>query len=72
MQLDLKDLGPSVNEAVVKARRGEEVTIAERGHPVARIIATGAPSPVRRPEFGTLKGLIEIAEDFNAPLETEI
>ena len=67
-RLDLENLGPTVSEAVGKARHGEEVTIAERGQPVARIVAADGPPAARAPEFGALKGLMELAEDFNALL----
>lgn len=44
--------------------KGEEVVIARSGRPVARLVAiSDAP---RRP--GRLKGKIEIADDFDAPL----
>lgn len=44
--------------------KGEEVVIARSGRPVARLVAISeAP---RRP--GSLKGKIQIADDFDAPL----
>lgn len=43
---------------------GEEVVIARSGRPVARLVAI-SESP-RRP--GRLKGKIQMADDFDAPL----
>jgi len=43
---------------------GEEVVIAKSGRPVARLVAI-SESP-RRP--GRLKGKIQMADDFDAPL----
>ena len=44
--------------------QGEEVVIAKRGRPVAKLVRfTSAP---RRP--GRLKGKIHMAADFDAPL----
>ena len=68
-QLELKDIGPDFTAAVDKARRGEDVTIAEAGRPVAKIVPIAPKNRV--PELGALKGLIEIADDFDAPLPEE-
>jgi antitoxin (DNA-binding transcriptional repressor) of toxin-antitoxin stability system len=68
-QLELKDMGPAVTAAVDKARQGEDVTIAEGGHPIARIVPISSKNRV--PQLGALKGLIEIADDFDAPLPEE-
>ena len=65
-QFELKDMGAAFTAAVDKARRGEDVTIAETGHPVARIVPISPRDRV--PELGALKGLIEIADDFDAPV----
>lgn len=52
------------------AATGEEIVIARAGKPVARLVALPADAPARRP--GLLKGRIEIADDFDAPLPPEI
>ncbi|NYE62591.1 antitoxin (DNA-binding transcriptional repressor) of toxin-antitoxin stability system [Duganella sp. 1224] len=51
------------------ARRGEEVMLSQNGMPVARLTAMPAHRPLK---FGTMKGKIWIAEDFDAPLPDEI
>jgi prevent-host-death family protein len=65
-QLELSEMGAAIGAAIDKARQGEDVTIAERGLPVAKIVPID--SVVRIPQLGTLKGLIEISGDFNEPL----
>lgn len=50
--------------------RGEEVTIAKAGKPVARLVPIRAPRPRRT--FGVLKGKISIASDFDGPLPEDI
>jgi prevent-host-death family protein len=45
---------------------GEEITIANRGVPVARLV----PVPARK--LGILRDTIKIADDFDAPLPDEI
>ncbi len=47
---------------------GEEVVIAKRGRPVAKLVRF--PSSPRKP--GRLKGRIRLAPDFDAPLPESI
>ena len=49
---------------------GEEVTIANAGKPVARLVPV-APVPRRR-ELGFMKGSLKVPDDFNAPLPDEL
>lgn len=49
---------------------GEEITIANRGVPVARVVPVSANKPKR--QLGTYGDTIKIADDFNAPLPDEI
>jgi prevent-host-death family protein len=65
MQLELETLGATMTDAMEKVRRGEEVIISQQGRAVAKIIPVEI---TRAPIFGSLKGLIEIGDDFNAPL----
>ena len=49
---------------------GERIIIARAGKPVAELIPIAAQPDMREP--GSAKGLIQIAEDFDAPLPQEI
>jgi prevent-host-death family protein len=49
---------------------GEEITIANRGVPVARLVPVPAPDPVRK--LGIYGDTIKIPDDFDAPLPDEI
>jgi prevent-host-death family protein len=49
---------------------GEDVVIAKAGRPVARLVAFGKAPDHRL--FGRDAGLLEIPEDFDAPLPEEI
>ena len=49
---------------------GEEITIANRGVPVARLVPFSNNKPKR--QLGTYGDTIKIADDFNAPLPDEI
>jgi prevent-host-death family protein len=49
---------------------GEEITIANRGTPVARLVP--AERPKLRRELGIDRGRVRISDDFDAPLPPEI
>jgi prevent-host-death family protein len=51
-----------------RVESGEEIVIARGGKPVARLVPASA---VRRRELGFDRGLVVIAEDFDAPLDEE-
>ena len=55
-----------LSRLVDKAVAGEEVVIAKAGRPMVRLVPTAATG--RRTGFGSLKGRIRIADDFDAPL----
>jgi prevent-host-death family protein len=49
---------------------GEEITIANRGVPVARLVPVRTEKPMRK--LGVYGDTIKIADDFDAPLPDEI
>lgn len=49
----------------------EEVIISKHGKPIAKIIPFCEPCIAQR-QFGTLKGQIKVAADFDAPLPKEL
>jgi prevent-host-death family protein len=49
---------------------GEEIIIAVRGKPTARLVPLTAEGAGRK--FGTFKGKFEVPDDFDAPLPEEI
>lgn len=49
---------------------GEEITIANRGVPVARLVPVSSRKPER--QLGAYRDTIKISEDFDAPLPDEI
>lgn len=50
-----------------RVEAGEEIEIARRGHVVARLV----PAERRRPQLGTDRGLFELPDDFDAPMDDE-
>jgi prevent-host-death family protein len=55
-----------LSRLVDQAAAGEDVIIAKAGKPMVRLVPITAAA--RRTGFGTLKGKIRIADDFDAPL----
>ncbi|MGH7814572.1 MAG: type II toxin-antitoxin system Phd/YefM family antitoxin [Candidatus Binataceae bacterium] len=53
-----------------RVRGGEEIIIAYAGRPVARMAPLATQRPDRKP--GSAKGLIRIADDFDAPLPQKL
>lgn len=58
-----------LSRLVNEVRAGQEIVIERRGEPVARLVAV--PSALG-PRSGTARGQVVIAEDFDAPLPSEI
>ena len=54
-----------LSRLLARVEAGEEVTIAKAGRPVARLVPIAAPW--KRP-LGIDKGLVWIADDFDAPM----
>jgi len=57
-----------LSRLVRRAQSGEEIVIARGGKPVARLVAV-QPAPTRA--LGRDRGLFEVPDDFNAPLEPQ-
>jgi prevent-host-death family protein len=58
------------SKLVERARLGEEVIVAKAGTPVVRLVPIEAVAKDRQP--GSARGMIEIGEDFDAPLPPDI
>lgn len=65
--IDLNHPQAQLSDLVRKAARGEDVILTEGGEPVAKIIPISRARGPR--EFGSAKGLIHMADDFDDPLE---
>ena len=65
--IDLRQAQSRLAELVQEAVRGEEVILTDGGEPVAKIIPIDRAQGPR--EFGSARGLIHMADDFDAPLE---
>jgi antitoxin (DNA-binding transcriptional repressor) of toxin-antitoxin stability system len=65
-QWEISEAKSRVDELLTRARSGEEILLAEDGHPVVRV------SPVQQSNghriFGEYSGKLHISDDFAAPL----
>lgn len=60
----------SLSKLIERVQKGEEITIAKAGKPVARLVPLTPPPQPRQP--GSAKGLVWIADDFDAPLPEDV
>lgn len=67
--IPLADAKNNLSRLVDAACDGQEIIIAKHGRPMARLVAAGKPNRLR---YGTLKGQIRLADDFDAELSSEI
>jgi prevent-host-death family protein len=66
--VNLYEAKTQLSALVERASRGEEITIAKAGKPMARLVPIG--SEPRQP--GALKGRIRVSADFDALLPADL
>jgi len=66
-QIDLQEAKQHLADLLDAALGGEEIVITKDDYPVLKLTRV-SPGKIRR-KAGSAKGLISIAEDFDAPLE---
>lgn len=65
--ITMAEAAQKLPDLIDAAMRGEEVLITKDNLAVVKLIPT---TPFKlRPQFGSAKGLIEMADDFDEPLE---
>ena len=70
MKVNIHQAKTHFSKLLAKVQLGEEVVIAKAGTPVAKLVPIHAKPKPRI--LGSAKGLIEISDDFDAPLPKEI
>lgn len=71
MQVNIYEAKTRLSELVEQARQGETIVIAKAGTPMAKLVPMHE-GPKRKIKFGLMKGELEIADDFDAPLPEEL
>lgn len=59
-----------LSRLIERVLRGEEITIAKAGRPVARLVPFAVRPAYRSP--GSARGQVTVAADFDAPLPEEV
>ncbi|MBI4600470.1 MAG: DUF2281 domain-containing protein [Planctomycetes bacterium] len=66
-QVTLEQARAQLPDLVEAAIAGNEVVILKENQPAVKLVPL--PPPGARPQFGSARGLITMAEDFDEPLE---
>ena len=66
-QVKLDEAKAHLLDLIEAAIRGEDVYILQDDHPVVQLVPVEQAK--RHAQFGSAKGLVVMAEDFDAPLE---
>ena len=70
MEVNFEQMKSHLKDYIDQVQSGEEIVIAQEGKPVARLVPYLAPSQDRVP--GLDQGLVQISDDFDAPLPDEL
>ena len=70
MQINIGQAKAQWERLLRRVERGEEVTIARAGKPVAKLVPVVVPKSAR--SLGMDQGLYKVAQDFNAPLPKDL
>ncbi len=70
MQVNIHDAKTNFSKLINQALIGEDVIIARDGKPVVRLVPYIQEMQIRR--GGQFKGLIQVSDDFDAPLPDEL
>jgi prevent-host-death family protein len=66
-QVNLEEAKAHLPDLIDAAVEGEEVIIAKDAQHLVKLVSVSAAKP--RPQFGSAKGLITIADDFDEPIK---
>jgi prevent-host-death family protein len=69
-QVNIHEAKTQLSRLIQRAAGGEEIVIARSGKPVARLVAFDFDRTPR--PLGTMRGLITVADDFDAPLPPQV
>jgi len=69
-EVNIHEAKTHLSRLLRRVAAGEEILIANRGVPVARLVPAARRKAVR--ELGTDAGRVHISDDFDAPLPDEI
>jgi len=70
MIVNIHDAKTQFSKFINQALKGEEIIIARDGQPLIRLVPYTEETQIRK--GGQFEGLIQISDDFDAPLPDEI
>lgn len=65
VNVNYDDLKAKIMDMIEAALRGDKVVITKNGKQIVQLVPM---KPARKPKFGSAKGKIKFAPDFDAPL----
>lgn len=66
-QVDITEALHRLLDLIQAAEQGEEVIITRNQRPLVQLVPLHQPD--NRPQFGSARGLITMADDFDAPID---
>ncbi len=66
-QVELDQVSTQLTQLIERALQGEEVVITQADRPILKLVRITPGTPRR--QRGSAKGLIQMAADFDAPLD---
>ncbi len=70
MLVNIHDAKTRFSKLINQALQGEEIVIARDGKPLIRLVPFSEEPQIRK--GGQFKGIIQISDDFDAPLPADI
>jgi len=68
-KVDLEQARECLSELIEETLAGGEVLITRDRQPLVRLVVAAPPRERKERHFGSAKGLVHIADDFDQPLE---
>ena len=65
VNVNYEDVKSQITDLIEAAMRGDKVVITKNGKQIIQLVPM---KPARKPKFGSAKGKIKFAPDFNAPI----
>jgi prevent-host-death family protein len=66
-KLGIQEAKSRLRDLIEDAMQGQEVFIVKSSSQIVQLVPV--EPPIRHPQFGSARGLIELSDDFDAPLE---
>lgn len=68
-QLTIEEAEKSFSRILWEVTAGQEIIITHDQKPIVKLTSLASPKPTKRIKAGSAKGLVNISDDFDEPLE---